>query len=724
MEIEMTIQQTQLTDYAGQDADICAEDTCNSALCRFSIIICTYNRRNMVLSTLASLRRQTLAYTLFEVIVVDNGSSDSTLQAIRSYVNAGTAQGRQPQDTWQVQCLAEPRNGLAHARNKGLQAAQGEIAVFLDDDTLLEPSFLAHLLDTYEATGADAVGGRVELHWDAPRPHWLYDDLLEMLGYFAPSYTRMPLPEILNFSGCNFSVKMEVLRAIGSFSPFLSKRLHVPTRAECADLCQRLRSQGYTLWYEPNAVAFHRVPAARMQRAFFQGRAYWRGRSTAMLHYVNTPQSKNGIHMMTFAVLWALLCELYEILQLALLHRPLLFLSSRPPQEQLRAALTQVEIWGHLCQQLQFIEHAPALLNIPSVLFVHPRKKDTSLLEQGLLKLDVHCAASNASIPLAWLWRHRTYRAQPIGIIHLYQAGAFHLNFWQRQRFWFLLWLAQHLGIRIITTDTGGWWYNVRSLRFLLLRAFEHRLFYCSDIILTYARQVVRLYPDNKLRRRVHFLVHPGYRGYSPPTIAREQAHQQLGIPPKTTFVYLCLAHLHSEYELLHLIDTFTEAKEQQQRKKETSSRKKLQLLLVGSPKDRKVAHHILQRAALDSAIHLFLEFAEQDLPLFMGAADTVVFPHFAVPSVGMLETVLLSLSYERIVVVPDLPRFQGVLPPHASVLYNPNSRADLVQALVKAQSPRCHLREKDLRALDVSPGWLQHSRRLLEIYRILLSQQ
>jgi hypothetical protein len=91
---------------------------------------------------------------------------------------------------------------------------------------------------------------------------------------------------------------------------------------------------------------------------------------------------------------------------------------------------------------------------------------------------------------------------------------------------------------------------------------------------------------------------------------------------------------------------------------------------------------------------------------------------------VGMLETVLLALSYERIVVVPDLPRFQGVLPPHASIFYDAHQQPDLVQALVKAQSPRCHLREKDLRSLDITPGWQQHGKHLLEIYRILLSQR
>src|SRR6266568_8429324 len=247
------------------------KDQQGRTLPRFSVILCTYNRRNLVLSLLASLRRQTLAYDQFEVIVVDNDSNDGTLAAVRTYVSAGSdiQDSECPGGGWQVQCLSEPQNGLAYARNAGLQAASGEIAVFLDDDTLADPHFLERLLIAYEETGADAIGGRVELRWEAPRPHWLTDGLLDMLGYFAPNPVRMQLQECSSFSSSSFSIKVEALRSVGYFSPFLSKRLHLPARMEVHDLCRRLHKAGYTLWYEPEAIVVHRVPAARLIRPFF-----------------------------------------------------------------------------------------------------------------------------------------------------------------------------------------------------------------------------------------------------------------------------------------------------------------------------------------------------------------------------------------------------------------------------------------------------------------------
>jgi GT2 family glycosyltransferase len=332
---------------------------------RLSVILCTYNRRNMLLSALASLRRQTLPYEQFEVIVIDNGSTDGTLHAVRSYVNAGAAHKKRPEDIWQVHCFTEAQSGLAYARNKGLQVAIGEIAVFLDDDTLADAYFLEHLLLAYEQTGADAIGGRVELRWEALRPYWLSEDMLDMLGYFSPFRVRAPLPNFMNFSSCSFSVKTAVLRRIGGFSLVFNKRRHVPISMDVDDLCYRLRKVGYTLWYDPAVVVAHRAHAARLKRSFFIGRAYWHGRSEVLVRYADI-DPYSAAPLSTFSqALHEARPTLREIARIALVLRPLLFLCGKSTNEHLHATMAQAHAWGHVWQQFQSAEHAAGQQTTP-----------------------------------------------------------------------------------------------------------------------------------------------------------------------------------------------------------------------------------------------------------------------------------------------------------------------------------------------------------------------
>ena len=584
---------------------------------RFSVIVCTYNRRNLVLSTLASLRRQTLPYDQFEVIVVDNGSSDGTVNAVRTYVGAGLYEQKKFEQTWRVQCLCEPQNGLAYARNTGILAASGEIAVFLDDDAIADPHFLEHLSTAYGNTGAGAVGGRVELRWEAPRPHWLSDELLELLGHFAPATSQT---ELHTLASTNFSVKIEALRAIGHFSPFISKRMDMPASLEVHDLCNRLRQAGYTLRYEPRALVEHRVPAARLTRPFFVGRAYWQGRSEILIQYADpTPyeatiplanaskpgQSKEQRQKQqnnATSLLRATLHELHEIAYIALFQCLLLRLAGRSTNELLLAAMEQARSWGRLQQQLQFLEHAPVELLNPDVLFVRSPEPDPTadLLAQSLVSQDIRCTTVHTDIPLSWLWQHRAYHTQSIGILHFHRPGAFHLTHRQRQRLGFRLWLAQRLGIRIVTTDAGGWWQSSRGLRHLSHRVFERKLLRRSDMILASTRQPEALYPDKRLRRRVHCLPQAGFRGYYPPPVMRTEARKQLGLDADKGFTFLCLAFMHTEQELLFLIEVFQEATK-------TKRAALPQLLLVGSPEGNKPAPRVLQRAALNPAIHLAL---------------------------------------------------------------------------------------------------------------------
>jgi len=702
---------------------------------RFSVILCTYNRCNLVLSTLASLRRQTLPYDQFEVIVVDNGSSDGTLKAVHAYAGAGQHEQKKFEQTWHVQCLCEPQNGLAHARNTGLLAASGEIAVFLDDDAIAEPHFLERLSIAYDNTGADAVGGRVELRWEAPRPHWLSDELLELLGYFAPA---TPQIELKTFASTNFSVKIEALRAIGYFSPFISKRMEMPTSIEVHDLCNRLRQANYTLRYEPEALVVHRIPAARLTRPFFVGRAYWQGRSEILVQYAapkhreattslaneskpreTKEQGQEGMNNAA-PLLQATLHVLREIAYVALVQRPLLRFAGRSTNEQLLAAMEQARSWGRLQQQLQFLEHAPAELSNPDVLFVRSGEPDpmSELLVQSLISQDICCTTANADIPLSWLWQHRAYDTHSIGILHFHRPGVFHITHHRRQRLGFRLWLAQRLGIRIVTTDAGGWWQSSRGLRFLSHRIFERKLLRHSDMILASTHQPEALYPDKRLRRRVHSLPLAGFRGYYPPPVARTEARKQLGLYAEKSFTFLCLAFMHTEQELLFLFEAFREITK--------AKRKALpQLLLVGSPEGNKPAPRVLQRAALNPAIHLALETpGKEDIALYMGAVDAVVLPHFAIQRAGTPETALLGLSYGHLVVAPNLPRFSGMLPPRASIFYEPGNRQSLANALAKAQKLFFALSEEETASLDAATSWQQYAYRLVKLYWQLLDRK
>jgi len=684
----------------------------------FSVILCTYNRRNLVLATLASLRRQTLPYADFEVIVVDNGSRDGTLNAVKAYVQAGEQAKRRQEDIWRVQCLSEPKNGLAYARNTGLLAATGQIAVFVDDDTLMDTHTLEQLWQAYQETGADAIGMRVDIQWDMASPHWMTPELLEMLGYFSPDSARCQILNAEPFASCAFSVKRDVLHDLNYFSPFLSKRVDLPSNVEVADLCLRLCQGGYTLWYEPEALVMHRATSARLRQDFFVGRAYWQGRSEIMLHYRH---ARHENPKATWQEIWR---EFRHFAHCFCVQTPLIQLAGRSTNERLLAEMEQAHSWGRLTQCLTYLEHLPPDLDMPAVLLVHSETPDPSLdrLEQLLDSQEVRYLSSTPELPLRWLWQHRRYQSQPVGILHFYRPGLFELTRRQSQRLLFRLWLARRWGLRVVVTDNGGWWQSVRGSSERGRRAFERKMFQASHAILTPARQPNLLYRERRLRKRTRYLPQPGFRGFYPPALPRDEAHQQLGLPIDASFVYLCLAHLHTEEEIIFLLEAFNLLT---QGNRQAESQPGAYLLLVGTPIDCDVSSRILRLVARNAHIHTHLApFEEADIPTYMGAGNAYVLPHFAVHTAGNLESSSLALSHNLLVIAPNLPRFGGALPSRASVPYVPASRESLAEAMIKAQQMHFTLQENENAALDARQSWDNFAQGLLKIYGELLGHK
>lgn len=95
-----------------------------------SVIICTYNRCNYLELALRSLENQNFERSAFEIIIIDAGSTDNTLQTIKTY-----------SQIMSIQFIESLHSGLSDARNTGIKKASGKIVAFLDDDAIADPDW-------------------------------------------------------------------------------------------------------------------------------------------------------------------------------------------------------------------------------------------------------------------------------------------------------------------------------------------------------------------------------------------------------------------------------------------------------------------------------------------------------------------------------------------------------------------------------------------------------
>lgn len=119
---------------------------------KLSIVVATYNRAPYLLRTLESLARQTLSPGLFEILVVNNNSSDNTPEVVAGFA------GSHPQ--LQVRMVTETSQGISYARNCGIASSVGQYIVFIDDDEEANPEFAKSYFCFFENNpGLDAAGG-------------------------------------------------------------------------------------------------------------------------------------------------------------------------------------------------------------------------------------------------------------------------------------------------------------------------------------------------------------------------------------------------------------------------------------------------------------------------------------------------------------------------------------------------------------------------------------
>lgn len=242
-----------------------------------SIVLATRNRVGLLGATLAALQRQRWPGRRLELVLVDNGSTDGTADAV---ADAWKADAPFP-----LRFVFVRQPGKSRAVNAGLAVARGQVIALTDDDAQPEPGWVERLVSAMRETGADFVAGRMRPIWEAPPPAWMSPALYGVLA--VPD--NGPHRELLTRTGgvmpigANMAVSRRAFDHVGGLSEALGKLEGTLQTGEDHELFLRLLSAGYRGVYEPTAVVHHLVPADRLNRAYFRGWLRQNGRDTARL---------------------------------------------------------------------------------------------------------------------------------------------------------------------------------------------------------------------------------------------------------------------------------------------------------------------------------------------------------------------------------------------------------------------------------------------------------
>ena len=272
-----------------------------------SVIIPTRNRAEFLQFALNSLLSQTLPSFSFEVLVIDNGSTDNTRSVVTSF--------QRHLDNFRY--FFDPSPGLHIGRHLGMKMAKSDILVYADDDIEAFPTWLEAILETFQNSDVALVGGKNLPKFESIPPEWILKMWRKnnkgnrILGYLSILDLGNERKEINPFHvfGCNFSIKKSILLEAGGFHPDAMPEKLIRYRGDGESHVSRyILKHDYKTIYHPKASVYHSVPSSRLSMEYFCRRAYYEGISQSYTQlrseYFGSTVNKHKFHNLAHYYSW------------------------------------------------------------------------------------------------------------------------------------------------------------------------------------------------------------------------------------------------------------------------------------------------------------------------------------------------------------------------------------------------------------------------------------